>query len=354
MKKDALQFRKDLLEWYDKHGRNLPWRIKGKDTQTAYNVWLSEIMLQQTTVQAVIPYYLKFKDLWPSIDRLAAAEQSDITDAWAGLGYYSRARNLHKCAQSVSGDHNGVFPQTEKDLLNLPGIGPYTASAIQAIAFNKPANVVDGNVERIMARLYAIQTPFPDGKVKAKEKASLFVGEYEGRHSDYAQALMDLGATICRPKSPLCHSCPVSKFCDGFKKQIANDLPKRIKKIPVPHKYGSVAIIMSADNKILIERRPQTGMLAGMIGLPTSEWLEEDSMKEMLLEKFSGDSADLNEVRHVFTHFSLTLKPILLKLKATSSDATINDKRNFFWKNIDDINPSEFPTIFKKVIKLLA
>lgn len=353
MKKDALQFRKDLLGWYDKYGRDLPWRIKGKNTQTAYNVWLSEIMLQQTTVQAVIPYYLKFKDLWPSIEKLAVAEQSDVTDAWAGLGYYSRARNLHKCAQSVSNDYSGVFPQGEKDLLNLPGIGPYTASAIQTIAFNKPANVVDGNVERIMARLYAIQTPFPDGKVEAKEKALLFVGEHEGRHSDYAQALMDLGATICRPKSPLCHSCPVSKFCDGFKKQIASNLPKRIKKTPVPHKYGSVTIFLSSDNKILLERRPQTGMLAGMIGFPTSEWLLDKAGKEPLFESLSGDSVDLKEVRHVFTHFSLTLKPILVKLKSISSDHVIKDKRDFFWRDIEDINLSEFPTLFKKVMKSL-
>ncbi len=354
MKKDPLLFRIDLLAWYDRHGRDLPWRITGTKTQNPYNVWLSEVMLQQTTVQAVVPYYLKFMDRWPTVEKLAKAQQSEVTDMWAGLGYYSRARNLHKCAQVIANDYNGQFPEDEKALLSLPGIGSYTANAIQAIAYNKPANVVDGNVERIMARLFAIKTPFPDGKVKAKKMAGKFINKHEGLHSDYAQALMDLGAIICRPKSPLCYSCPVSKNCDAFQQGITNDLPKRKKKVPLPHKVGNVSVIISKDHKILLERRVEKGMLSGMIGLPTSEWLEaKDPTPEPLMGQLKGDIKTLFFVKHIFTHFSLSLTPTIIQLDIVSAKFQIKDDRDLYWKDIRQLDVLELPTLFRKVLRMV-
>lgn len=353
MNMDYVQFRKDLLKWYDKNGRDLPWRVKGTKTQDTYNVWLSEIMLQQTTVQAVIPYYLKFKDRWPTVKDLASSEQDEVTDMWAGLGYYSRARNLHKCARVVVDEYDGNFPREEKELLSLPGVGPYTANAIESIALNKPANVVDGNIERIMARIFAIQIPFPEGKTKAKEKAALFIDVHENRHSDYAQALMDLGAIICRPKSPLCYSCPVSSYCEAFKKGIANDLPRRAKKKAVPHKKGSVAVIISADNKVMVERRPAQGMLAEMAGLPTSDWTEKEGGTEYLLESLEGEKVKLPAVRHVFTHFSLTLNPVVLRTGKPAKEIALEGERSFYWKDVDKLNISEFPTLFRKVLHMV-
>ena len=214
-------FRKSLLAWFDKNGRDLPWRYKGGAHPNPYHVWLSEIMLQQTTVQAVKDYFLNFIKIWSTLPDLARASQEDVTAAWAGLGYYSRARNLHKCAIEVFNSHGGNLPSDEDALLKLPGIGPYTAAAICSIAFNKPSNVADGNIERIMARIFALKTPFPKGKEEAKVKAGHFIGDFEGRHSDYVQALMDLGAMICTPKSPKCGLCPLSSFCEAMSQNIA-------------------------------------------------------------------------------------------------------------------------------------
>jgi A/G-specific adenine glycosylase len=222
-------FRKKILSWYNKHQRALPWRTSSKDKKKGikpnpYHVWLSEIMLQQTTVVTVGPYFEKFIQKWPTIHDLAKAERDEVMHEWAGLGYYARARNLHKCAQTVSVELGGEFPEEQSELEKLSGIGGYTSAAIAAIAFDKPANVVDGNIERVMSRIYAIKEPLPDSKVRLKELAAGLSDERKDHPGDYAQALMDLGATICTPKSPKCMLCPVNDLCEARKLGIESDL----------------------------------------------------------------------------------------------------------------------------------
>lgn len=333
---DIQTFRTDLLVWFDQYSRDLPWRHKGGAHPIPYHVWLSEIMLQQTTVQAVKSYFEKFIDIWPTLNDLANAKDTEIMDAWAGLGYYSRARNLHKCAKTVIEQHNGKFPEEEAALQSLPGIGPYTASAIASIALNNPSNVVDGNIERIMARLYTIQTPFPEGKKEAKEKAQSFVGSFEGRHSDYVQALMDLGATICTPKSPKCGSCPVIEHCMAYATNSADVYPKLSPKKVKPKRFGTVYIVRD-DMHVYLERRPKTGLLANMLGFPTSEWKPVDAV-----EKGSYN------VKHVFTHFELYLR---IEQKTESFLQEGMNKGIIEKYVLKDLHTDKkLPTLFKKVL----
>ena len=349
-------FRQSLLAWFDKNGRDLPWRYKGGAHPNPYHVWLSEIMLQQTTVQAVKDYFLSFIKIWPTVSYLANARQEEVTAAWAGLGYYSRARNLHKCALEISENYGGAFPVNETALLRLPGIGPYTASAIRSIAFNKPANVVDGNVERIMARIFALKVPFPKGKEEAKVKAAHFIGDFEGRHSDYVQALMDLGAMICTPKSPKCALCPISRYCAAYKHGLAEDLPKREPKKATPQKYGTAYIFINNQNELLLERRPEKGLLASMIGFPSTQWNEKKE-REGLLSSVTKELEikELPEVRHVFTHFKLQLKPILVRCEREHAEDLLSEgiKGSYFWQNIEDIDADHLPTLFAKILKLV-
>ncbi|MGE4314432.1 MAG: A/G-specific adenine glycosylase, partial [Pseudobdellovibrionaceae bacterium] len=266
-------FREKLLDWYDSQARALPWRVPANTSPDPYKIWLSEVMLQQTTVQAVIPYYLKFLAKWPTIQDLAAASQDDVNREWAGLGYYSRARNLLACAKEIVAQ-GGIFPRNGEGLQALPGIGPYTAAAIASIAYNIPANAADGNVERVMARYFAIETPYPEGKKLARDHAESFIGDYEGRHGDYTQALMELGATICRPKTPLCGECPVREGCTAYQAGTQNDYPKRSPKKALPHKSAYVFLILDGKGNIYTEKRPEKGMVGGMIGFPCTEWDE--------------------------------------------------------------------------------
>jgi len=347
MSLSASDFRQKMLGWYDNHRRTLPWRALPQETTDPYHVWLSEIMLQQTTVQAVKSYFIKFLKKWPTIGDMASASQEEIIDEWAGLGYYARARNLHKCAKTVTADYKGNFPSNYEQLLELPGIGPYTAAAITSIAFNKPANVVDGNVERVMARYYCIETPFPEGKTVAKEKASLHIGTFEGRNSDYAQSLMDLGATICRPKNPVCGMCPLNNSCCAYSNNLQNKLPKRVKKKAKPHKQASVYIIFDPHTqKLLLERRPETGLLANTAAFPTSEWLEVEKGSEAK-NKAQGN------IIHVFTHFSLTLT---LKIIKTDENFVFSDKLKrgeLQWVDLKELEKIKFPSLFKKVYRML-
>ena len=342
----AKDFRQQMLDWYDRHRRLLPWRALPNQTPDPYHVWLSEIMLQQTTVQAVKAYFEKFLKKWPTVEDMASSSQEAIIDEWAGLGYYARARNLHKCAKVVANQPKGHFPSDYEELLKLPGIGPYTAAAITSIAFDKPANVVDGNVERVMARYMCIETPFPEGKAEAKEKAALYIGTFEGRHSDYAQSLMDLGATICRPKNPVCGICPLNKTCCAYSKSLQNKLPKRAKKKVPPHKEATVYIIHNPDTgEILLERRPETGLLANTAAFPTSEWLETE--KPLKAKKSQ------NNVHHVFTHFSLTLS---LKIIKADENFIFSDKLKrgeLQWVSLKEIGKVKFPSLFKKVYRML-
>jgi len=295
-----------LLAWYDANGRTLPWRSPPGETADPYRVWLSEIMLQQTTVPHATPYFLTFTARWPSVTALAGAEDGEVMAAWAGLGYYARARNLLACARVVADELGGRFPDEEDGLLRLPGVGAYTAAAIAAIAFGRPANVVDGNVERVMARLFAVEAPLPDAKPELNRRAAGLVRPH--RPGDWAQALMDLGATVCRPAAPLCEACPVERFCAGFAGGDPGGYPRRKAKAERPHRHG-VAWLMVAGGKVALVRRPAKGLLGGMLGLPTSEWRETvwRAAEAAAAAPASGAWRHLGDVAHVFTHFSLTL-----------------------------------------------
>jgi A/G-specific adenine glycosylase len=294
--------RKSLLNWYDEGGRELPWRVRGGRAEP-YRVWLSEVMLQQTTVAAVGPYFTKFVARWPTVAALAAAAREDVLEAWAGLGYYSRARNLHAAAQMLARDG---FPREEAGWRKLPGVGAYTAAAIAAIAFDEATNVVDGNVERVIARLRAVEAPLPDAKAKLRELAAeLVAGDRPG---DWAQALMDLGATICTPKAPKCLLCPWREVCAAFATVAPETYPRRAAKVARPERFG-VAFRAERDGAIWLVRRPDKGLLGGMAGLPTTEWRAEAWSRAEALKQAPAKAKwrRIGAVRHVFTHFALTL-----------------------------------------------
>lgn len=296
-----------LLAWYAASARDLPWRTGPQDRARGerpqpYRVWLAEIMLQQTTVPHGARYFLSFTARWPTIEDLAAAADEDVMAAWAGLGYYARARNLLKCAREIV-DRGGGFPRSIVELKKLPGIGPYTAGAIAALAFDVPAAAVDGNVERVFSRLLALDMPFKQAKAEiGKVVQSLVPAD---QPAEFAEGLMDLGATVCTPKRPNCLICPVSQFCKAKQAGEAERYPIKAKKKKVPHRRGHVFLLVDADH-IFLERRPARGLLGGMLGLPGSAWTEDTG------QPIEGMPADANwqsrgEVRHVFTHFSLTL-----------------------------------------------
>lgn len=322
--------RNSMLSWYDDNARDLPWRSKLFNKPDPYHIWMSEVMLQQTTVQAVIQYFEKFITIWPTIESLAASSQEDVMREWAGLGYYSRARNLYKCAITIVDNYDGEFPRDVKTLKTLPGIGDYTSAAIASIAFDKPSIVIDGNIERVISRLYRITKPLPSSKPIIRNFAEpLFIGENVNRPSCFAQSLMDLGATICTPQSPKCNSCPISGSCEGYKVGDANLLPVKKKKVKIPEKQA-VAYIYIYNNQVGIETRDDKGMLGGMIGFPTSEWVGID-------EKLPDGAMKSLKIRHVFTHFALTLYPVFINKK---SDRMIDMK---------DIETIGLPTLFKKL-----
>lgn len=294
-----------LLDWYDRHRRDLPWRAKAGARPDPYAVWLSEIMLQQTTVAAVKAYFAAFLARWPTVAELAAAPVEDVMQQWAGLGYYSRARNLHACAQAVVCDHAGCFPQSEAELLQLPGIGPYTAAAIAAIAFDQPLAAVDGNVERVMTRLAALETPLPKAKPLIREMTQALVPAE--RPGDFAQALMDLGATLCTPRRPACGLCPLRPFCQAAHAE-PERFPLKAPKPERPERQGAVYVIRRGD-AFLLRTRPPRGLLGGMAEFPGSEWIENfDHAKALQAAPIRADYRKLaDSVRHVFTHFALTL-----------------------------------------------
>lgn len=287
-----------LLAWYDRHARVLPWRVPpGQGRADPYRVWLSEVMLQQTTVAAVRAYFLRFTDLWPDVRHLAAAPEAQVMAEWAGLGYYARARNLMACARAVAA--LGAFPDTREGLAALPGIGPYTSAAIAAIAFDRAETVVDGNVERVVARLFAVQTPLPAAKPELVALAGALTPAR--RPGDYAQAMMDLGATICTPRSPACGICPLNGDCAARAQGIAAELPRKSPKKPRPMRQGTVWIGLTGDS-VLVETRPDKGLLGGTLAFPSSGWDGSD-----LPPPADADWREIGTVRHVFTHFTLDL-----------------------------------------------
>ncbi len=335
----------DLLEWYDAHARVLPWRISPGDRKAGvrpdpYRVWLSEIMLQQTTVAAVQAYFLKFTKLWPRIEDLAAAEDAAVMAEWAGLGYYARARNLLKCARVVADDYGGVFPKDREALLALPGIGPYTAAALASIAFDQPETVLDGNVERVMSRLFLVETPLPKAKPELMELAAGLTPDL--RAGDYAQAVMDLGATICTPKSPACGICPWREPCRARAEGCQAELPKKARKKPKPVRSGIAYLGRRADGAWLVETRPERGLLGGMLGWPGSEWSEDAPVESPPVDAAWRDVG--GEVRHTFTHFHLRLS---LRVAELGSD--VAPLRGHFDIAFD---PNALPTVMRKAYDL--
>src|SRR5215470_9527816 len=337
-----------LLDWYDRHRRTLPWRAPAGERTPPYLVWLSEIMLQQTTVATVGDYFHRFVKRWPTVEALAAAPIDDVLSAWAGLGYYARARNLHACARVVAERHGGRFPEDEAALLALPGIGPYTAAAIRAIAFDQPASAVDGNVERVIARLYAIDTPLSDAKLEIQARAAKLVPQR--RAGDYAQAMMDLGATVCTPKSPRCVICPLMKSCRALKLGIAEELPRRAPKADRPTRRGLAFVLARKDGAILLRKRPAKGLLGGMDEVPSSPWREGKFMAEQALSEAPVPARWQildGLVRHTFTHFHLELT-VARAIATTGGLARLAPGTT--WCTVDRMTERALPTVMRKVI----
>ena len=331
----------DLLDWYDIHARDMPWRVPPADRKAGvlpdpYAIWLSEVMLQQTTVAAVRAYHAKFIALWPTVADLAAAKDANVMAAWAGLGYYARARNLLKCARAVVADYDGAFPQTNDALLSLPGIGPYTAAAVSSIAFDQPSVVVDGNVERVMARLHDVHDPLPASKPKLTELAAGLTPQT--RSGDYAQAVMDLGATICSPRNPTCAICPLLVRCAASAAGTAAELPKKTPKKKVPTRYGVAYVVRRTDGAWLLETRPASGLLGGMLGFVTTDWSDAPDPASPV----DADWQTLNTTaKHTFTHFHLELT-----IQTAITDAV--PTRGHFVAQAD-FDPTALPTAMRKV-----
>jgi A/G-specific adenine glycosylase len=332
-----------LLDWYDANARLMPWRVGPAERRAGvrpdpYRVWLSEVMLQQTTVAAVQNYFRRFTARWPTVTDLASAEDAEVMAEWAGLGYYARARNLLKCARVVVSDHQGHFPGTSAGLRSLPGIGPYTAAAIAAIAFDEPATVVDGNVERVVARLFAVEQPLPGVKPRLTELAARLTPAV--RPGDHAQAMMDLGATICTPRSPACGICPLIEPCAARAAGIAETLPRKAPKVARPERQGIAYVAFRADGAVLLERRPDSGLLGGMLGWPGTIWAEGEPSPAPPL--FADWRETPVPVRHTFTHFHLTLR-----VMTTTVPEDTAPKRGAFQPR-DTFRPASLPTVMRK------
>jgi A/G-specific adenine glycosylase len=334
-----------LLAWYDRHRRRLPWRALPGETPDPYAVWLSEIMLQQTTVPAVKPYYEGFLAKWPRVQDLAAAPVEDIMKAWAGLGYYSRARNLHACAKAVVDDHAGYFPGDEIALRDLPGIGPYTAAAIASIAFGRRAIVVDGNVERVVSRLFAIDTPLPAAKPLIRAATDELTPPT--RAGDFAQAMMDLGATICTPKRPACALCPLTEDCIARLNGTQDLYPVKMPKGERPQRSGAAFFVRREDGAILVRTRAPRGLLGGMTEIPGSAWGAGDPPGPETAPIPLDWRRLPGTVEHVFTHFALRL--VVFAGKAPARLAAPEDCR---WVPEQDLDAEALPSVMRKVVAL--
>ena len=349
-----------LLVWYDRHARRLPWRAGPAERRQGarpdpYRVWLSEVMLQQTTVAAVKGYFEAFTGRWPTVADLAAADEGDVMKAWAGLGYYARARNLKRCAEAVATDHDGRFPGDEAGLAGLPGIGAYTSAAIAAIAFDRPAAVVDGNVERVFTRLYAIETPLPAGKALVRERVAALVPA--DRPGEFAEATMDLGATICTPKRPACSLCPWSEACRARAEGTQELFPVKAAKTARPVRRGAAFVAVRADGAVLVRRREPRGLLGGMTEVPGSDWRVEAaadgaadatvlSAAPLSAAPFAADWRRLPApVAHTFTHFHLELDVWRAGVAADTAAPA-----GMWWSAAEDIDGEALPSLFRKVV----
>jgi len=342
-----------ILAWYDRHRRRLPWRAEPGEAADPYRVWLSEIMLQQTTVTAVIPYFARFVSRFPSVQALAAAPLDDVLAAWAGLGYYARARNLHACARAVA--TLGGFPRDLDGLRALPGIGEYTAAAIGAIAFGLPSVPVDGNVERVTARLFAIDTPLPAAKPALRQAAARLGADPDARArpSDFAQSLFDLGATICTPTSPACALCPWMSACQGFAAGIAADLPRKSPRKLRPLRHGAHFWLTDDHGQVLLARRPPSGLLGGMTELPGTPWRDAawTAAEAVALAPHSGAPCSINwrpagRVRHGFTHFELIIDLYAARVDRLAGDGLI--------RPISALDQEALPSVMRKCIRMAS
>ena len=335
-----------LLAWYDVHRRALPWRAAPGRAADPYRVWLSEIMLQQTTVQAVGAYYAKFLKAWPSVHDLADASQDDVLTAWAGLGYYARARNLHAAAKRVAHEFGGQFPNTAEGLRTLPGIGEYTSGAIAAIAFDRSEAAVDANAERVLARLFAIEEAMPKAKPRLRELCRTLVPDK--RAGDFAQALMDLGSLLCTPKRPRCGACSWSTDCEARRRGIQDELPRKAAKLARPLKRGAAFVARDRAGAILLVKRPERGLLGGMMQPPLGPWNERfPSTKEALLQAPFPASWKKRGgiVRHGFTHFELELEVYVADLPKRPNYGDPSAR----W--VSDLSTVALPTLMKKIIE---
>ncbi len=334
-----------LLAWYDRHRRVLPWRAPAGKLTEPYAVWLSEIMLQQTTIAAVIPYFLRFLKRWPTVADLAAAPLDDVLTEWAGLGYYARARNLHACAKAVVERHGGVFPADREALKALPGIGDYTAGAIAAIAFDIPAAAVDGNAERALSRLFGIETAMPAAKPELRRIGESLVPA--DRPGDFAQALMDLGATVCTPRKPGCVLCPWRDSCRALALGIAESLPRKAEKVARPHRTGVAFWVVDDTGAVLLRRRAEKGLLGGMIEVPSTEWgAAPSTAAASAAAPIKAEWRVLpGQVRHVFTHFELTLTVWAARLPAKG------DPKAGLWVKPDRFGDYALPSVIMKVVR---
>jgi A/G-specific adenine glycosylase len=348
-----------LLAWYDCHRRALPWRAAPGETPDPYRVWLSEIMLQQTTVKAVAPYYLRFLHRFPTVERLAAAPLDDVLKAWAGLGYYARGRNLHACARAVVERHGGRFPDSEAALRMLPGIGAYTAAAIAAIAFDRPAVAVDGNVERVIARLHAIDEPLPAAKPLVRRLARALTPQH--RPGDFAQAMMDLGATVCTPKQPACILCPWNAHCAARARGEPALFPHKAPKTERRLRRGAAFVVVRADGWVLLRTRPQHGLLGAMTEVPTTPWSEDFDARGVLaaaphlaLPRQNGQSNTRSGIKwrripgvvtHIFTHFPLELV-VYVAVVARGTPAPGATR----WAALSALHGEALPNVMRKVL----
>ncbi len=331
-----------LLAWYDRHCRDLPWRMAPGSGRAAdpYRVWLSEIMLQQTRVETVRPYFLRFVERWPDVRALAAAPLEEILAAWAGLGYYSRARNLKRCAEAVAARPGGRFPGTASELAELPGIGPYTAAAIAAIAFGEPVAAIDGNVERVVCRLLALGAA--KGEARPAIRAAVEAMLPPDRPGDFAQALMDLGATICTPRNPACHACPLAGDCQG--RDDPHLYPGKAPRTEKPLRRGAAYLAYRHDGALLLQRRPASGLLGGMAGLPTSDWsAARDGDTGTASAPIAADWRRTGEVRHVFTHFTLQLQVY------RADGLAAGPPEGCWWSRPEELGG--LPTLFRKALR---
>ncbi len=332
-----------LLGWYDVHARDLPWRSRPDVAADPYRVWLSEIMLQQTTVATVRPRFADFITRWPTVHDLAAADDADLMSAWAGLGYYARARNLLACARAVVRDHGGVFPGDEATLRTLPGIGDYTAAAITAIAFGQRAVVVDGNVERVVARLFAIDTPLPAAKPQIRAAADAITPA--DRAGDFAQAMMDLGSSLCGPRATQCPLCPLREACRAAAIGTPTAFPVKASKKAKPHRHG-IVFWLERGGQVLLVRRPAKGLLGGMRALPTGPWVDTPPGTAGAPVPDVDWEIVPDCVTHVFTHFTLELA--LASGRAERHEAPADGE----WWAIDALDSAGLPTVFAKAAKL--